>query len=89
MRTVELIEEAVAVLHRIGYQIRQEWLEGSGGACEIAGKKCFFVDLALSRSEQLEQLIDALQNDKMAGNVRMSSPLKALCGFESPTKRAA
>jgi len=89
MRTVEIIEEAVAVLRRIGYQIRQEWLEGSGGACEIAGRKWFFLDLSLSRSEQLEQLTEALQKDPLTGNARMSLPLKQLCGFQQTQNKAA
>ena len=52
-----LLEEAV----QRGYAIRQEWLGGrGGGACEIAGRKHLFVDLALSAADQLAQISEAL-----------------------------
>src|SRR5262245_13211882 len=49
MRTVELLEQAISTSQELGYRIRYEWLGGSGGgACEFAGRKWLFVDLALS-----------------------------------------
>ncbi len=61
MHTVELLEQSCEVAEQLGYQTRQEWLGGTGGgACEFAGRKWIFVDLALSVFEQLEQVTDAL-----------------------------
>jgi hypothetical protein len=64
MHTVELFEELIQTAERLGYQIRQEYLGGIGGGnCELAGKKSIFIDLALNSAEQLDQLVEALQED--------------------------
>ncbi|MCU0959781.1 MAG: hypothetical protein MUF48_06720 [Pirellulaceae bacterium] len=64
MHTVELLEQACEVAERLGYRTRQEWLGGTGGgACEFAGKKWIFIDLAVSVFEQLEQVVAALRQD--------------------------
>ena len=63
MHTVELLEHAQAAAEQLGFRIRHEWLDGSGGgACEIAGQKWFFVDLALNAFEQLDQMIGELKH---------------------------
>jgi hypothetical protein len=64
MRTVELLERSLEHAQNLGYQVRHEWLGGSGGgACEFGGRKWLFVDLALTVDEQLEQVCAALRND--------------------------
>ncbi len=64
MHSVELMEEAVALAQRSGWNIRHEYLgEVGGGACEIAGRRWIFIDLALNPIEQLDQVIDALRSD--------------------------
>jgi len=64
MHTVELFEQLVDTAERIGYQIRHEYLGGvGGGSCELVGKKWIFIDLALNSAEQLDQLVEALQED--------------------------
>ena len=64
MRTVELLEQALATAHALGYQVRHEWLGGiGGGLCEYAGSRWIFVDMALSIDEQLEQVVAALKHD--------------------------
>jgi hypothetical protein len=60
MHTVELLEEALKTAHSLGYLIRQDWLGGSGGACEIKGKRWLFVDLSLPPLEQLDQVLSAI-----------------------------
>ncbi len=65
MHTVELYEQACDAARRAGYEIRQEWLGGSGGgACEFGGKRWIFVDLALTAVEQLDQVTEALAADQ-------------------------
>lgn len=64
MHTVELLEQALEVAEQLGYRVRQEWLGGSGGgACEFAGQKWIFLDLALNTFEQFEQVLQALRED--------------------------
>ena len=64
MRTVELLEQLLVVAEQLGYGIRHEWLGGiGGGACEFAGRRWIFVDLALSAEEQLDQIASALRDD--------------------------
>ena len=67
MHTVELLERMVETAERAGYTVRLEWLGGAGGgACEFAGRKWIFVDLALSVVEQLEQVAGALKDEPAA-----------------------
>jgi len=77
MHTVELLEEACGVAESLGYKIRQDWLGGSGGgACEFAGQKWIFIDLALNAIEQLEQVSDALRDDPNIYLANLSGPLQ-------------
>ncbi len=81
MHTVELLEHATAAAERLGYRVRQEWLEGcGGGACEIAGQKWIFIDLALHATEQLEQVSDALREDPGIYSLALSVPLSKWLG---------
>ncbi len=64
MHSVELMEHAIAVAEQLGWRVRYENLgEVGGGACEIAGQKWIFIDLALPPLEQFGQVIQALQSD--------------------------
>ena len=62
MRTLELLDYLVDLARRLGYEIREEWLDGmGGGACEVKGKRIMFVDQSLPPSERVEQLAHALR----------------------------
>ena len=64
MHSVERMEAAIALAQRIGWKVRYEYLgEVGGGACEIAGTKWIFIDLALTPYEQFDQVIEALKAD--------------------------
>jgi hypothetical protein len=64
MRTVELLDEALAAAEAMGYRVRHEWLGGcGGGACEFSGGRWLFVDVALTIDEQLALVTDALRRD--------------------------
>ena len=81
MHTVELYELAVHVAESLGYDVRQEPLGGArGGACELAGRKCVFVDLTLSPREQLDQVAQALAQDPRAYGPRIPEPVRELIG---------
>jgi len=76
MHTVELLEQAVQLLERLGYVVRHEWLGGNGGgACEIKGRKHFFLDLALNPVEQLEQAACAIRNSEQLDVLPMTTEL--------------
>jgi hypothetical protein len=77
MHTVEMLERMKDLAERAGYTVRLEWLGGSGGgACEFAGRKWIFVDLALSVVEQLDQISAALGDDPVIDLLAVSAPLK-------------
>jgi hypothetical protein len=67
MHTVELIEEAIQLARSLGFNIRQEWLGGAGGGCEIKGQRWIFVDLSLAPLEQLDQVLSAIRPALHAG----------------------
>ena len=76
MHTVELLEEACRVAGTLGYCVRQEWLSGGGGPCEIKGKRWLFIDLSLPPLEQLDQVLAAVREVPDApGAVPMSPQL--------------
>jgi hypothetical protein len=79
MHTIELIEAGLALAKRLGYKIRQEWLGGAGGGgCELKGRKIFFLDLALTPEEQLDQLLDTLRRDPLTTKLDVPSRLREL-----------
>jgi hypothetical protein len=66
MRTVEVLQAALRAAEQAGYQVRHEWLGGSGGGgCEVKGRKLLLLDLALGPQEQLEIVLDALRRDPL------------------------
>lgn len=82
MHTIELLDRALSVADQLGYKIRQEWLGGSGGgACEFAGQKWVFIDLALNAVEQLEQVTEALLADPAIYALDLSPPMRELLGI--------
>ncbi len=77
MHTVEVLEQAFAVAGSLGYQVRQEWLGGTGGgACEVGNRKLLFVDLALNHIEQLDQVMGALAADPAIHSLRLPPALQ-------------
>jgi hypothetical protein len=63
MHTVELLEQAIALAGRSGIVVRQDWFGGSAaGSCEFKGRRWIFIDLALSPSEQLDQVLSGLHD---------------------------
>ena len=64
MHTVGMLEQALTLIKATGYLVRQEWLGGSGGGgCQLRGRKVFFLDLALTPAEQLDQVLETLHSD--------------------------
>jgi len=79
MHTVELLEAALDLATRAGYEVRQEWLGGSGGGgCRLKGRKLLFLDLALGPMDQLEAVLDSLRHDPAASGLPMHHALREL-----------
>ncbi len=79
MHTVELLEQAISLAERLGFQIRHEWLGGQGGGlCEFSGKRWIFIDLGLTSVEQLDQVVSVLRNEPSLYLVELNPPLRKL-----------
>lgn len=79
MPTVDLLKEALGLAEQLGYTVRQEWLDGgSGGPCELRGKKLYFVDLALSPADQLDLLAQTLAAEPNCLDLQMTKELRSL-----------
>ena len=78
MHTVEQLEHALGRAKMLGFKIEQDWLDGCGGGCEIAGQKWIYLDLALSTEEQLEQVLEVLSSLPVSKDVAAttSAPLR-------------
>jgi hypothetical protein len=77
MHTVELLDQALRLAERLGFVVRQEWLAGAGGGgCEIKGQKHFFLDLALSPAEQLDQVAQAIRTAPLVESLPLSPELR-------------
>ena len=77
MHTVVLLAHALNLAERLGYVVRQEWLDGNrGGGCELRGRKFLFVDLAASPADQLEMVLGALRGELRAAELSMPQELR-------------
>jgi hypothetical protein len=75
MHSVEILEEACAAAQRLGYRIRQEWLDGAGGGdCEFGGTQWIFLDLSQTAPEQLETVLSVLRRDPRSESLSPISP---------------
>jgi len=62
MRTLELLDYFTDLARRVGFEVREEWLDGTGaGACEIRGQRILFVDQSLPPTDRLLQIAHSLR----------------------------
>ena len=79
MHTVELLKHALAVAERLGYRIRQDWLDGStGGACLIGNQKWIFLDLTLGPLDHLTCVAEAIRGEPRLVNLDLPPELRSL-----------
>ncbi len=79
MHTAETLEHALNLAARLGYEIRHDWLGGSGGGgCFLKGRRLLLIDLALGTADQLDQVIDALRHDPEAPSLPMPHQLREM-----------
>lgn len=88
MHTVEMLEHALRAARTAGYQLREEWLGGSGGgACVLRGKKQLFLDLGQSPAEHLGHAVAALRCEPAAVLRDLPAELRALVEcVETPSR---
>ena len=81
MHTVDLLVQALATARRMGFKIREDWLDGNGGGgCVLHGQKWIFIDLAVDPHEQLERVADTLLEDPAIHKTDMPAELQAFLG---------
>ena len=81
MRTLELLDYLIELARRLGYEIREEWLDGQGGgACEIKGQKVLFVDQSLPPADRVEQVARSIKGCEELARVYVLPEARALLG---------
>jgi hypothetical protein len=78
MHAVVLVAHAINLAERLGYTVRQEWIDGNdGGGCELRGRKYLFVNLAAPASDQLAMVLGVLRGEPGADAQPMPHELRA------------
>ena len=81
MRTLELLDYLIELARRLGFEIREEWLDGQGGgACEIKGHKVLFVDQSLPPADRVEQVARSIKGCEELARVYVLPEARALLG---------
>lgn len=76
MHTIEMLSQASELARQLGYQIREDHLEGAGGGhCLIHGRKWLLLDLTQSAHQQLDDVLDAIRNDPGLGQTTIPPAL--------------
>jgi hypothetical protein len=79
MHTVVLLAHALNLAERLGYAVRQEWLDGNGGGgCELRGRKLLFIDLAAPPADQFQMVLGVLRGEPRAAEHSMPQELRDL-----------
>jgi hypothetical protein len=79
MHTVVLLAYAVNLAERLGYSVRQEWIDNNGGGgCELRGRRFLFIDLAAPPSDQLEKVLRVLRREPAVAEHSMPKELRAV-----------
>jgi hypothetical protein len=78
MHTVVLLSHALNLAERLGYSVRQEWIDGNGGGgCTLRGRKLIFIDLAAPPEDQLEIVVGVLRGAAGVADQEMPPELRA------------
>jgi len=76
MNTAQLLSQAIDAARRLGYEIREDALEGAGGGhCLIRGKKWLLLDMTQTYRDQLSDVLDALRVEPELGEIEMHPAL--------------
>jgi hypothetical protein len=78
MHTVVQLAYAINLAERLGYSVRQEWIDNNGGGgCELHGRRFLFIDLAAPPGDQLEMVLGVLRREPAAAELSMPKELRA------------
>jgi hypothetical protein len=87
MHAAALLAEALELARRLGYQVREEDLEGAGGGhCAFAGRKWLLLDITQSPREQLADVIDAVRGE---GGAELGAVSPSLANCLNESRKAA
>jgi hypothetical protein len=76
IHSADLLESALRITAQLGYQVREDLLDGfPGGACRLKGKKWLFVDPSLTCRERLQIVLDALAGDPDTAGIELPTAL--------------
>lgn len=76
MHTAQLLAQAIDTARRLGFDVREDSLDGAGGGhCLIRGKKWLMIDVTQSYREQLSDVIDALETEPNLGSLDLHPAL--------------
>jgi hypothetical protein len=76
MNTAQLLSQAIEAARRLGYEIREDALEGAGGGhCLIRGKKWLLLDMTQTYRDQLSDVLDALRVEPDLNSIEMHPAL--------------
>ncbi len=72
MHIAQLLSQAVDAARRLGYEVREDSLEGAGGGhCLIRGKKWLLLDMTQTYREQLSDVLDALRDEPELASIEL------------------
>ena len=85
MHTAQLLAQAIDAAKRLGYEIREDALEGAGGGhYMMRGKRFLMIDMTQSYREQLSDVVDALRAAPDLGGIELHPALQErMAGFQS------
>ena len=76
MHAVERLQQALELAEALGYDVRQDWLDGNGGGhCLVRGRKLLMLDLAQTHEEQFAVVCNALRGESHLNRMEMSDEL--------------
>ena len=82
MHAAALLAEALEVARKLGYVVREEYLDGAGGGhCLFGGKKWLLLDVTQPTDEQLTDAIDALRAEPELEQSQCTPSLAAMLQF--------
>ncbi|MGC4004616.1 MAG: hypothetical protein QM811_16445 [Pirellulales bacterium] len=79
--TVDLLEQGIAALETLGYQIRVETELGRSMTCVIKGRPWLVLDPNQAPREQLEIVLEALRQEQRRMHVTFPSELTRALDF--------
>jgi hypothetical protein len=63
VHTVDLLEQGIAVLEKIGYEVRHESELGRSMVCRVKGRSILILDAEETSREQLDVVLRALRSE--------------------------